>query len=161
MTIETKEIVDEYILLCYDLPATASKARKKFLKKALQVGAMMYTASVYLMPYSSIAMKLAEELAATGTAVIWRSKQENKAMAKIINMQYDQHLKEKLEIIMGRLIMIQDHIECYELSHANKMVKKTSQMIDDLKVIAQTYHPDWLTDAIGDLETNLAQVKSA
>lgn len=92
MPVESKEIVSDYLLLTYDLPATQGKLRKRFLKEAMAAGAMMHTASCYLMPFSPKMQALADDLAVTGHAVIWRSKQENTGMAKMITIKYAEHI---------------------------------------------------------------------
>lgn len=158
MTVEIKEIVDDYLLLCYDIPASAMKERKQFLRQALSVGALMFTSSVYLLPYSSTSMALAEKLAKVGSAVIWRSKQENPQIAKAITIKYDEHIRERVAYIMARFVSIKMHIEEGRLGIADKMIAKTHDLIEQLKTISESYHPIWLDSSISLLEKNLSQV---
>jgi hypothetical protein len=89
MSVEVKEIVDEYVVLNFDIAAKEGKFRKKILKRLAEIGAVMFTQSCYYLPFSPESMAVANEIAAEGDAVIWRSKQENKAKAKELTIKYE------------------------------------------------------------------------
>lgn len=71
---ELKTIIDDFVLITYDMPAKEEKARKAFLRDARAIGAIMHTQSCYLMPYTPGSFTLANELAAKGgNVIVWRS----------------------------------------------------------------------------------------
>lgn len=158
MPVEIKQIVDDYLLLTYDLPATQGKLRKRFLKEAMAAGAIAHTQSVYLMPFSAKMQALANDLAATGHAVIWRSKQENAVTAKQITIKYAEHIQARCQLIEQRLVQVNDHIEAGRLGKATRMIKKTHELLDQLENISETFNPPWLKPRLDGLYFLMAQV---
>lgn len=148
--VEVKEIVDEYVLLVYDIPATVdgNKLRKQFLKAAYSIGAMCFTQSCYLLPYSEQSFSLASEVAEKGNAVLWVSKQKDAEKAKQINFKYEEALKLRCQTIEQRLVIIKNHIEAGHLGKANRMAGKTAALLKQLVRISETYSPPWLVPQI-------------
>jgi CRISPR/Cas system-associated protein endoribonuclease Cas2 len=155
---EVKEILDEYVLLVFDIPANQAKLRKEVLKFLAAAGAVMHTASCYLMPYSELSFAIANEIALKGDVVVWVSKQKDQKKAKALTIQYDEHLKIRCTTIEQRLWAIKEHIESGQLGRANRMAEKTHALLDQLKKISQTYCPSWLLPRIGELETMMQQI---
>jgi len=83
---EAKELIQDFVLINYDIPATEKKLRRQFLKKALAMGAQQFTESVYLLPYSETALEMANELESAGHAVVWAAHQHNVSKALEINL---------------------------------------------------------------------------
>jgi len=160
LPVEVKEIVSDYLLLTYDIPASQGKLRKRFLKEAGESGAMMYTQSVYLMPWSDKMQAMANELAQTGHAVVWRSQQEHAGLAKSITIKYAEHIQARCQLIEQRLVQIKDHIEAGRLAHANRMAKKTHDLFIQLYKISETFNPPWLQPTLAILGGNMAQIYS-
>ena len=149
--VEVKEIIQDYVLICYDIPQKEKALRHRFLKLAHSLGAVMHTASVYLMPYSDEAFKMAEELAAVGEAVVWKSHQANLAQAAGITHDYAAHLQARCQLIEQRLVMAQEHLAAGRLKLAAKMGVKTNKLHKELCKIQETYGQKWLLARIIEL----------
>jgi hypothetical protein len=158
MVAEVKQIVQDYVLITYDIAASQGKLRKVILKKLYDMGATSYTQSVYLMPYSEASMALANEIAAGGQAVIWRSKQEDPVQADKITIKYNEHLGDRCNLIQQRLAQIKDHIEAGRLGKATRMILKTNLLLEQLFTISKTYNPPWLMPKLAGLKMQLNQV---
>lgn len=158
MGTEVKQLIDEYILVCFDIPQKEGKLRKLILRRIHDIGGIMHTSSVYLMPYSEKAMDLANEISTAGDVVVWRSKQEHPEIAKSITMKYEEHLHMRCVVIEQRLVIIADHIANDRLGKANRMAQKTKKLLWQLKLIATNYETGWLPKEITALEKSLTEV---
>ena len=156
-----KEIIDEYVLLTYDIPAKEGKLRKTFLKQAAAIGAICYTQSCYLLPYSEVSFGLANELAQYGKAVVWISKQKDKDKAADITNKYEEHLHIRCQTIEQRFVLISEYIEIGNLFTANRMLTKTLTLLSQLAKIAETYNPPWLKPKIEELYKKMAVIYHA
>ena len=59
---EQKELILDFVLIMYDIPAVERKLRRRFIQDALAMGAEQYTESVYLLPFSEKALEMANGL---------------------------------------------------------------------------------------------------
>lgn len=157
MSVGVKEIVQDYVLICFDIPQSAGKLRKTILRRIYEIGGVMHTSSNYLIPYSDQAMELANDIADSGQVVVWKSKQENTNVAKAITMNYESHLHLRCDVIDQRLAIIASHIFEGRLGKANRMAQKTHDLLEQLKQIANNYHTDWLPGAIEKLSNELSE----
>lgn len=148
---EIKEIIQDYVLICYDIPATAKKQRHDFLKGAHAIGAIGYTESVYLLPDSEKSFELANELATIGNAVVWRATQENLKVAIEITTNYEQHIHARCQHIEMRILWAQEHMAAGRLKMANRMGIKTVRLLRELAEINETFNPDWLKPRLDEL----------
>lgn len=130
---EPKELVDNWLLLTYDLPANeeGGKARYAFMKKAPKIGAVMHTRSVYLIPWSEKAELAALEVTKHGTAFLWTSAVTDEDKKKEVTEFYDKSINEKLDEAEDRINRIKDHQKENELRSANRMIRKTGEFIGD------------------------------
>lgn len=148
---EVKEILQDYVLITYDIPAKDWKTRANFIRKARSVGAMMYTASCWLLPYSEAAFELANEVAASGNAIVWRSHQADKKKAAIIMTTYEQHLEARCEYIEQRLQRAVEYMTMGKLWTAARMGIKTGELLKELAQIAEHFGKDWLKERLAKL----------
>jgi ABC-type sugar transport system ATPase subunit len=158
MSVEVKQLVDEYILICFDIPQSQGKLRKKVLKAIHDIGGQMHTASVYIMPYSDQAMAVAEEIKGLGDVVLWRSKQLDLGKAEALTMNYAEHIVSRCQVISQRFVMIKDYIEQEQFGRATLMIIKTKRLLDQLKKINETFSPPWLPVKIAEFDSLLGQV---
>lgn len=158
MVAEIKQIIDSYVLVTYDIPASQGKLRKMVLKELAKIGAMPYTQSVYLIPLSEESFALANEISAGGSAFVWRAKMPNTDKAHAITIKYEDHIHDRISFIQQRIVQIKDHIEAGRLGKATRMVEKTHQLISQLEQIMKTYNPAWLSPEIAILKQNMYQV---
>jgi hypothetical protein len=104
--INPRELVDEWILITYDIPVTENgkEARAKFLKMAPKIGALMHSRSVYLMPNTQQSQLAAVELSKTvgGEVYIWTSK-AGEEQTKQITAFYDSRIETEIEHLEERL----------------------------------------------------------
>jgi hypothetical protein len=156
VSVETKEIVQDYVLICFDIPQNQGKLRKLVLKKIHDIGGMMHTASVYLLPYGDKAYALAEEIQSFGDVVIWRSHQNDPAKAKTLTLNYASHIETRCQLIEQRFALIQDYLENEQFGRATNMLLKTIVMIEQLKKIADNFKTPWLPGKIAEFEKRLA-----
>lgn len=148
---EVKEIIQDYVLICYDIPASEGKLRKRFLREAHSIGAIGYTQSVYLIPYSDKAFDLANNLAAKGNAIVFRSNQANEKKALEITVKYEHHLQARCDLIAQRLVIGQEYITAGKLGMAKRVGIKTGRLLQELFTIAETFSPVWLMPRIAEL----------
>lgn len=159
---DIKEIEDNYILICYDIPATkeGNKLRKQVLKDMSNIGAVGFTQSVYYMPYSDKAFQLANEIKERGHSVVWVSQQKDKKVAVQLKVNYEEHLKMRCAYIEQRLVMMAQHIEGGRLGKAKRMADKTTRLLSQLVGISETYNPDWLLPKVEELFGKLKELYS-
>lgn len=156
--VEVKEIIQDFVLISYDIPQTQKALRHRFLKQAHSIGAVKHTDSVYLMPYSDQAFALANELAAVGEAVVWKSHQADPAKAAQITQSYESHLQARCQLIEQRLVMAQEHLVAGRLKLAARMGGKTAKLIKEVRHIAETFCPPWLALEIPAILTKWMEV---
>ena len=145
------EIVSDYVLIVYDLPAKAKALRRQFLKQAHIIGAIQHTQSCYLLPYGAKAFQLANTLAAMGNAVVWKSHQADQKKAAEITTSYDTHLGIRCAAIEQRLVIAQDYMAAGRLKMALRMGIKSGKMLKELAQISETYNPGWFKEKLGTL----------
>lgn len=133
--IHTRELVDEWILITYDIPVTeAGKiARAKFLDMAPRIGAMMHSRSVYLMPNTQQAQLVAVELSKTvgGQVYLWTSKMEGDKAIEITRF-YDNRLNEEITNIEDRMEKEALLIKEEKLGMADRMHRKTANLFNQI-----------------------------
>jgi len=150
--VEVKEIMEDYVLITYDIPATGKKLRATFLKQAKAIGAEAHTASAYLMPYSEKAMELANQLESAGHAVVWGPvHQPDKEKALEITTKYGDHIKIRCQAIEQRLAISQDYLASGKLKIALRMGIKTGKLLKQLAQISESYNPDWFKARLEEL----------
>jgi len=155
---EVKVITQDYVLITYDIPAADSKLRKEVLKTMAAIGAVAYTQSCYLVPFSETSFNLANEISSKGHAVVWVSKQHDEKKALEIQFKYEEHLHIRCATIEQRLYTIKEHIEEGRLNRANRMAEKTHVLIDQLKKISLSFNPPWFLPRIAELENLMGQL---
>lgn len=158
MSEEIKEIVQDYVLIVFDIPQSQGKLRKLILKKIHEIGGEMNTSSVYLMPYSAGAMALAEAIKPYGDVVVWKSHQDDPVKAKGITIDYAGKVMARCQLISLRFSMINSYIEEGQFGRATHMIIKTKTFIDQVKKINETFSPPWLPEKIAEFDALLAQV---
>lgn len=135
VTINQRELVDEWLLITYDIPVTdeGKIARAKFLKNAPRIGAMMHSRSVYLMPNTNQAQMAAVDLSATvgGEVYIWTSKVEGE-QAKQITAFYDRRIKEEIDHLNERIQKEETLILTEKYGMADRMHRKTANLYRQL-----------------------------
>jgi glutathione S-transferase len=155
---EVKEIIQDFILITYDIPANAKALRKSFLKAAHAIGAEAHTASVYLIPFSEEAMGWANELESAGHAIVWKAHQPDEKKALEITTKYSEAIKARCDYIEQRIAMSQDYVNEGRLKMAMKMGVKTGNLLQQLVQISQHFNPEWLKPRIEELFTKLKAV---
>lgn len=149
---EVKEIIQDYVLIVYDIPQDAKKLRAKFLKEAKVMGAEKQTDSSYYLPYSKKAMELANQLESAGHAVVFGpAHQPNKEKALQMTTKYHQHLQARCDYISQRLVICQEYLAQGKLGVAKRMGIKTGKLLAQLTQIAESFSPDWLKPRIEEL----------
>lgn len=156
--VEVKLLIQDFVLITYDIPAKEKKLRREFLKAASALGAEIYTESVYLLPYTDQAMELAAELESAGHAVVWRAYQPDEQKALEINVKYEQGIKDRCMAIQTRLVIVQDYIAKGWLQRAQGMGMKTGKMLQELAKINENYEPGWLKDKIDELVSKWKEI---
>ncbi len=133
--INQRELVDEWLLITYDIPVTEEGkiARGKFLKTAPRIGAMMHSRSVYLMPNTTQAQLAAVELSATvgGEVYIWTSKVEGIQAQQITNF-YDRKIAEQIDHIEDRIKKHDQLVLNEKYGMADRMKRKSANLYTQL-----------------------------
>jgi len=135
-----KNLISDWILLTYDIPAgpEGNKARYEFIKHTSKIGAIMHTRSVYLMPWSEDAEIEALKVTKAGTAYLWQTNTKSETKKKELTNFYDKEINDRLDDIEKRIKRIRKHFEADELRPANRMIKKTGELLNDI-VTAATF----------------------
>jgi hypothetical protein len=130
---KARELVDEWILVTYDLPATdeGNKARQDFLRLAPRIGAVMHTKSVYLMPNTNECQTATVDLAKIGDVYIWTSRANDEVAKKQLTDLYDDRIKDGIKTIRDRMSAIRKHMEKDKDGMANRMVEKTIDIFNN------------------------------
>lgn len=136
--VRVKEVIDDWILLTYDLPTTeeGNKMRAEFLKKASQIGAAQHTESVYLLPWCPESELLAVQLAEKGKLFVWIANVKDESKAKELTEKYDVDVATDFKEIRERLTKMRKHAEDGKAGIVERMKKKTDRMILDAAGIA-------------------------
>ncbi len=151
ITAEVKELVQDWVLLTYDIPANKAKLRRDFLRAAHSIGAEEHTASVYLIPYSDEAMVWANELESAGHAVVWTAYQQDETKAIEITTKYSAAIKARCDYIEQRIAIAQKHMNEGKLGVAARMGIKTGKLLQQLVNIAKSFNPTWFQARIEEL----------
>lgn len=130
---KARELVDEWILVTYDLPATeeGNKARQDFLRLAPRIGAVMHTKSVYLMPNTNECQTATVDLAKIGNVYIWTSRANDETAKKQLTDLYDDRIKDGIKTIKDRMKAIRKHMEKDKDGMANRMIEKTIDIFNN------------------------------
>jgi len=156
--VEVKQLIKNYILLVYDIPANQAATRYQFLKAAKEIGAISHTQSCYLLPYSVKAMEMAKQIAVVGDVVVWRSTQEDDKKALEITESYEQHIKIRCNYVEQRLIIAQEFITDGRLGKARLMGIKTGKLLGQLAKISENFNPEWFTKRLNELVLSWKQL---
>ena len=130
---KVRELVDEWLLVTYDLPSTpeGNEVRSKFLKLAPQIGAVMHTRSVYLMPLTNETQAAAVELSKIGNVFVWTSKANDQQFARQLTRLYDSRIENSIDTINSRIKKILVHIDKGHFKRASSMYDKTVDKFND------------------------------
>ena len=155
---EVKELILDFVLIMYDIPAVEKKLRHRFIRDALEMGAEQYTESVYLLPFSEQALEMANQLESAGHAVVFSAHQHDLAKATEINVKYSTGIKNRCKVIEQRLVIIGEYIKKGSLLRAQGMGLKTARLLKELVKINENYHPGWLKPKIEELLKKMEKV---
>ncbi len=155
---EVKELILDFVLIMYDIPAVEKKLRRQFIRDALEMGAEQYTESVYLLPFSEKALEMANQLESAGHAVVFSAHQHDMAKAVEINVKYAEGIKNRCNVISQRLVIVQEYIKKGSLLRAQGMGKKTGKLLKELVKINENYQPGWLKPKIEELLSKWKEV---
>jgi len=85
-----KEILEDWILITYDIPRgkEGHALRHWLIRKLRELGAMMFTESVYYLPYSPKAYEAITRLEGRAKCYVWRAKLTEYEDAKEVTKRY-------------------------------------------------------------------------
>jgi hypothetical protein len=134
--INTRELVDEWILITYDIPVSeeGNKARFQFLKLAPRIGAVMHSRSVYLMPNTHQAQLAGVELSKVvgGEVYMWSSKVVGGMTNEDVTKFYDRKINEQIDHIEERMTQENTLIEEKHEGMADRMHRKTVNLFNQV-----------------------------
>jgi len=159
--IKIKKVVEKWLLLTYDLPhtPTGDRARALFLNRASAIGATRHTDSVYLMPWSPEAERMALELARTeGADVIVWAQATPLDREEEITRNYDHSLRPKLDEISERLDRMNFYIRKSQPKRAAILTEKTERLLQEAEVAINRRDSDTLQLRLETLKARFAQV---
>jgi CRISPR/Cas system-associated protein endoribonuclease Cas2 len=132
--IETREFIDEWLLLTFDIPTTkeGNKARTEFYKKAYALGAVMNTESVYLAPWSAEAELMAMELAnvSNSRVIVWSRAKTTAEQSHEITRRYDAGLRKILKLVEKRIDALEYMVQKQYYKKAQRFTIKTERLMD-------------------------------
>lgn len=159
--LEVREILDEFILITYDIPCTeeGNKARAYFLEMARRMGAVQHTESVYYMPWTQSADVAALVTAKAGRVYVWYTKADD-ATAKLLTAHYDVAVIAWIDDVRERLERISHHIQEHHFGLAENMLEKTVELLLELDDIVARRRGKVLRDDLGALRREIGEVAS-
>jgi hypothetical protein len=134
--IETREIVKNWLLLCFDIPVTPEgiKMRNEFYKETARLGAVQCTESNYLCPWTSeveaMALKLAD--VSNSRVIVW-SAQTSESQAEEITKRYDAGLKPRIKEIEERIEHLNYLIEHKQYGRAKNYTEVTERLLIEME----------------------------
>lgn len=135
--IETKEVIDEWMLITFDIPTTqeGNKARSEFYKKAYALGAVQNTESVYLCPWTADAELMTLEIAAVSDSrvIVFSRAKTSVEQSREITRRYDNGLKKVIRIIRGRIDKLEYMIQHKYYKRAQRYTTKTERLLTQLE----------------------------
>lgn len=159
--VKVKEVIDDWILLTYDLPTTeeGNKMRAEFLRKASQIGAAQHTESVYLLPWCPESELLAVQLAEKGKLFVWIANVKDESKAKELTEKYDGDVATDFLEIRERLAKMKKHAEDGKAGVVERMKKKTDRMIVDAAGIAARRGSEKLAHEVERLKSEFEEIQ--
>jgi len=129
-----RELVDDWILITYDIPATeeGNIARQKFLKMAPKMGAVMHTKSVYLMPNTNECQLATLELSKIGKVYVWYSRAKDEHDKKELTELYDARIGEMVDDLRDRLARTQKHIKDDKKGISERMMDGNEKLFESI-----------------------------
>ncbi len=135
--IETREFIDEWLLLTFDIPTTkeGNKARFEFYKQAYALGAIASTESVYLLPWTAEAEVLAMEKAKVSNSkvIVWSRAKTTKENSMEITRKYDQGLRKILKLIGYRIDKLEYMVQKKYFKRAQRYTIKTEELLESVE----------------------------
>jgi len=130
--LDVKTLVGRWLFISYDIPVTkeGNEARAQFYRDAYAIGAVAFNESLYFMPWSAGAEKIAMELSKTGNVVIIPSSEVDPTMQEKFTRKYDAGVLARVKEISERIDKIAKQVEMEHEKRADKMAAKTWKMID-------------------------------
>ncbi len=145
---EVKELLSDWVLISYDIPAKEKQLRRTFIRDAIALGAEQFTESCYLLPFGDKAMELANKLESAGHAVVWQAHMPDEAKALEITAKYQDGVKGRCQVIEQRLVIAMDYIQKGWLKRARIMGRKTGKLLQELEQINENYDKPWLAERL-------------
>ena len=129
-----RELVDDWILITYDIPATeeGNIARQRFLKLAPKMGAVMHTKSVYLMPNTNECQLATLELAKIGKVYVWYSRAKDEHDKKELTELYDARIGEMVNDLADRLMRTKKHIKDDKKGISERMMDGNEKLFESI-----------------------------
>jgi hypothetical protein len=161
VTVNIKEVVDDWVLLTYDLPNTeeGNKLRTEFLKKAARLGFVQHTESVYLAPLCPETELLAIELSEKGKLYIWTSSIKDEKMAKEITDKYDDRVSKLFDEIKGRIDKMKKYANAGDLRNLSRMRKKTEELLRNADGVANRRRSIELANKVAKLNAEYQSIE--
>jgi len=148
---EVFPLIKRWCLITYDISADAGKQRYKFLKRARAMGAMQYSESCYLLPFTEESFNEAQKLARVGKCYVWLSTIQSEGAAKVSHKYHD-YVARRVDTILERLNTAETYFATGQHIPAKRMGVKTLILIKQLQKISTTkYKEKWLRDKIVEL----------
>ena len=160
--LEVKEVVDEFILITYDIPCTeeGNKARAYFLEMARRTGAVQHTESVYYMPWTQTADVAALVTAKAGRVYVWYTKADE-ATAKLLTAHYDTVVLAWMDDVRERLERISHHVQEHHFKTAENMLERTVETLLELEDIVAKRRGRTLRDDLDVLRREIGDAASS
>jgi hypothetical protein len=145
------KLPQQWCQITYAIPAKKEKERRLFLQEARAAGAMMFTQSVYMLPFTTKAFFLAQHLAKTVTAYLWIAMVSDPEQQEQLTLKYMNFIAtlcaETEERLHRATAYWNSGIYSYERL-AEKMRDKTALLISTLVDISEYFEFPWLQKQI-------------
>jgi hypothetical protein len=123
---------DGFLFIVYDIPVSeaGNKARASFLEKARRVGAVQHTESVYYMPWTDYADRIALELAMDGQGTVFAlySRAVDKSQSESLRHTYDMRVLKWIDELQARLTRIDQHTADGKFGLAFRMLESSIRL---------------------------------
>jgi len=158
--VNVQEILEEYILIHYDIPTTeeGDTIRNEFYSNARAIGAVQLSESVYFMPWTDEANTQAILLAGVegATVFVHYSKSIDEEQGRAMAAVYDGAISKWMEDIRKRLDRIKKHALEGTPHIAMRMVRVTQEHINNLEGICERRGVEAFKDELVSIKTEFS-----
>ena len=156
-----KKIERDWILVCYDIPASENAFRKYVLRSLRKLGALQFTESVYYMPYTSQGLNAANQIGQTGSVYVFYSKLPELEQAQTLTRQYFLELVSRVENLERKVWVVEEKFSTRDRAKTVSALKRLRGEYRGLVKAADLIQFDPLTERLAHVRRRLEKIRDS